>query len=196
MTTLIFATNNQNKVAEINSILNGIINAISLKEANIFIDIPEPHNTLEANATEKSTCIYNLAKQNCFSEDTGLEVEALNGLPGVKSARFAEDDSRFENNIDKLLYELKDVKNRKAQFKTIISLIIDGEEFQFTGICKGEIISSKKGENGFGYDAIFIPAGSDLTFAEMDMNQKNIYSHRKKATIKLIEFLNKKYGEN
>ncbi len=194
-TTLIFATNNPHKVEEIRTVLKKSFTIITLQEAGINIDIPEPHNTLEANASKKSKTIFKLTQQNCFSEDTGLEVVALNGEPGVNSARYAGEERNFENNIEKLLNNLKENVHRNAQFRTIISLIINGNEFLFEGICKGRIAENKKGENGFGYDAIFIPDGSNKTFAEMEMEEKNLYSHRKKATDKLIQFLSN-YGKN
>lgn len=189
---LIFATNNQNKVNEINSILTGIIEVKSLKDAGIEIEIPEPHNTLEENAKEKSTTIYRLTKQSCFSEDTGLEILSLNGEPGVKSARYSDGEEQFKSNIDKVLKNLEGIKDRSAQFKTIISLISEDKEYQFEGICKGQIIDVERGTNGFGYDAIFIPDGSSKTFAEMTMEEKNKFSHRKKAVAKLIDFLKNK----
>ena len=191
MNNIIFATNNQNKVEEVRAVLGSIFNIITLKEAGIDIDIPEPHDTLEANATEKSQTIFEITKQNCFSEDTGLEVEALNGEPGVKSARYAGEDRSFDDNIEKLLSKLKPFENRLAQFRTVISLMLDGKEYFFEGICLGKIISERKGNNGFGYDPVFVPNGSDKTFAEMDMAEKNKFSHRKKAMEKLINFLNK-----
>lgn len=191
MNTLIFATNNQHKVDEIRSVLQGNFDILSLKEAGIDIDIPEPHATLEANATEKSRTIFKLTHKNCFSEDTGLEVAALNGEPGVKSARYAGDDRRFEDNIDKLLFHLKGITNRKAQFRTILSLILEDKEYLFEGICMGSIITTRIGDKGFGYDPIFIPDGSEKTFAEMDMEEKNKFSHRKKAMEKLLSFLKK-----
>jgi len=187
--TLIFATNNQHKVDEIRSVIGEYFEIITLKEAGIEIDIPEPHDTIEANASEKSKTIYQHAKQNCFGEDTGLEVEALHGEPGVKSARYAGDKKNFDENIDKLLNKLEGIKNRNAQFKTVISLMLDGNEHLFEGITKGKIIYERRGENGFGYDPVFIPEGSDKTFAEMELAEKNIFSHRRKATDKLIEFL-------
>jgi XTP/dITP diphosphohydrolase len=193
---LIFATNNQNKVSEIRSVLGNTFEIITLKEAGINIDIPEPHNTLEENATEKSTVINKLTGKNCFSEDTGLEVFALNGEPGVKSARYAGEHADFKNNISKLLNNLTGIANRSAQFRTVISLLLDGKEYQFEGICKGNIINEEKGTNGFGYDAIFIPDGSTKTFAEMEMNEKNKYSHRKKASAKFIDFLNSYNGQS
>lgn len=189
METLIFATNNQNKVDEIRLVLGTSFNIITLKEAGIDIDIPEQHDTLEANASEKSGVIHKLTHKNCFSEDTGLEVEALNGEPGVKSARYAGEGRSFENNIEKLLENLKLHSNKKARFRTVISLILNDKEYLFEGICSGMITDDKKGRNGFGYDAVFIPDGSHKTFAEMAMEEKSIFSHRKKALVKLIEFL-------
>lgn len=187
--TLIFATNNQHKVQEIRSVIGDYFDIITLKEAGIDMDIAEPHNTIKANASEKSNTIYKITHQNCFGEDTGLEVEALNGEPGVKSARYAGDEKNFEANIDKLLNKLNGIENRNAQFKTVISLIWKGEEYLFEGIIQGKIIHERKGKNGFGYDSVFIPGGSNKTFAEMELAEKNLYSHRRKATDKLIEFL-------
>jgi XTP/dITP diphosphohydrolase len=187
---LIFATNNAHKVDEIRAVLSDKIDILTLQEAGISIDIPEPHDTLEANATEKSKTIYELTGINCFSEDTGLEVAALNGEPGVKSARYAGEDKSFEKNIDKLLEKLGNNLHREARFRTIISLIIDGTETQFEGICTGQITSEKRGTSGFGYDPVFVPDGAGKTFAEMSMDEKNQYSHRKKATEKLVAFLN------
>lgn len=189
MNNLIFATNNQHKVEEIRAVLGKNFSILTLKEAGIDIDIPEPHDTLEANATEKSKTIFELTHQNCFSEDTGLEVEALNGEPGVKSARYAGEARSFDDNIDKLLMNLNAADNKNARFRTVISLILGGEEYFFEGICPGKIINERKGDNGFGYDPVFVPTGSDKTFAEMDMTEKNKFSHRKKAMEKLINFL-------
>jgi XTP/dITP diphosphohydrolase len=186
---LIFATNNQHKIDEIKNVVGNKFEILTLKEAGIDIDIPEPHDTLEANAREKSTTIYELTNTNCFSEDTGLEVDALNGEPGVKSARYAGDDKLFVNNIDKLLKKLGKSENRTARFKTVISLLIDGKESRFEGICEGVIGYEPKGNSGFGYDSVFIPKSESRTFAEMDMNEKNVYSHRKKATVKLLAYL-------
>jgi XTP/dITP diphosphohydrolase len=187
---LIFATNNMYKVEEIRSVVTTEFEIVTLLEAGIDIDIPEPHSTLEKNASEKSRTIYRLTGTNCFSEDTGLEVEALDGEPGVKSARYAGDDKSFDNNIEKLLSNLGNNQNRKARFRTVLSLMINGKEFLFEGICKGNIIKERRGTNGFGYDPIFVPDGSDKTFAEMSLDEKNVYSHRKKATDKLVIFLN------
>jgi len=191
---LIFATNNQHKVDEIRSVIGDSIEIITLKEAGIDIDVPEPFNTLEENASNKSKTIYEMERGNpavigCFSEDTGLEVEALHGEPGVKSARYAGAERAFDKNIEKLLKKLEGVTNRKAKFRTVISLIIDGKENLFEGICKGTIGFDKKGNRGFGYDPIFVPDGSVHTFAEMPMAEKNQFSHRKKATDKLIAYL-------
>lgn len=188
---LTFATNNEHKVEEIRSVIGTQFNIITLKEAGIEIDIPEPHDTIEANASEKSKIIYQLTKQNCFGEDTGLEVDALYGEPGVKSARYAGDEKNSEANIDKLLHNLNEIKNRNAHFKTIISLMWNDKEYLFEGIIKGKIILERKGKNGFGYDSVFIPEGINKTFGEMDLAEKNLYSHRRRATDKLIEFLKK-----
>lgn len=189
METLIFATNNKHKVAEVQTILDSKWNILSLSEAGINIDIPEPHDTLEANATEKSATIFRITGKSCFSEDTGLEVEVLNGAPGVHSARYAGEQCSFTDNIEKLLTELQGQANRKAQFRTVISLQLNGTEYLFEGICQGMIIDHTKGADGFGYDAVFVPDGDNRTFAEMSMAEKNRYSHRRKAMDKLIYFL-------
>lgn len=187
---LIFATNNQHKADEVNAVVGDSFRVITLKEAGIDIDIPEPFDTLEANASEKARVIYELTNTNCFSEDTGLEVKALNGEPGVKSARYAGDERSFDKNIDKLLQKLQDKADRSARFRAVISLIIDGKETLFEGICEGKIINERRGTQGFGYDPVFIPAGSAKTFGEMDLEEKTRFSHRKKATEKLVTFLN------
>jgi len=192
---LIFATNNQHKVDEIRSVtVNSSLEIITLKEAGIDIDIPEPFDTLEENASNKSRTIYEMKGTDrdvigCFSEDTGLEVETLNGEPGVKSARYAGAERSFEKNIDKLLAELEGKPSRAAQFRTIISLIWEEKSYLFEGICRGRIITTRRGEKGFGYDPVFVPDGSDRTFAEMSMEEKNQFSHRKKAASKLVLFL-------
>ncbi|RYF80837.1 MAG: RdgB/HAM1 family non-canonical purine NTP pyrophosphatase [Chitinophagaceae bacterium] len=187
---LIFATNNQHKADEIQAVLPPVYQIITLKAAGISIDIPEPHDTLEANAKEKAVTIYHLTNTACFGEDTGLEVDALNGEPGVRSARYAGDDKLFQNNIEKLLFHLKDKQNREAQFRTVICLIIEGNIEFFEGICKGRIIAAQKGKEGFGYDPVFVPDGAEKTFAEMSLEEKNQYSHRRKAVDKLVSFLN------
>jgi XTP/dITP diphosphohydrolase len=189
MDQLIFATNNQHKVNEIKVVLGDLFAISTLKEAGIDIDIPEPHDTLEANATEKSMTIYKMTGKNCFSEDSGLEVTSLNGEPGVKSARYAGDVRSFDANIDKLLSKMPALFNRAARFRTVISLILNGKEIQFEGICEGSIIKERRGGQGFGYDPIFVPAGSEKTFAEMSIEEKNVFSHRKKAIAKMIAFL-------
>lgn len=189
MLQLIFATNNAHKVEEIQAAIGDKIQVISLKQAGIDIDIPEPHDTLAANATEKSRTIQALTGGNCFSEDTGLEVDALNGEPGVKSARYAGEDKAFDKNIDKLLTKLGNTDHRTARFHTVISLLWKGEEFLFEGVCEGTIIHERKGKQGFGYDPVFVPAGSTRTFAEMTMEEKGQFSHRKKAADQLVSFL-------
>jgi XTP/dITP diphosphohydrolase len=193
---LIFATNNQHKVDEIRSIFGDQsysyrIEILTLKEAGIDVDIPEPFDTLEENASGKSRTIFELTGVNCFSEDTGLEVKALNGEPGVKSARYAGDGRSFDANIEMLLINLAGKEDRSARFRAVISLLIEGKETLFEGICEGRIIDEKRGEQGFGYDPVFIPTGSGKTFGEMSMKEKTRYSHRARATEKLVAFLNK-----
>jgi XTP/dITP diphosphohydrolase len=189
MRTLVFATNNENKVKEIRSMLGNDFQIITLQDAGIDIDIPEPHDTLEANATEKSLTIHRMTGKDCFSEDTGLEIDALDGAPGVLSARYAGEQKLAADNITRVLAELEGNPNRQAQFRTVISLILENQEYQFEGICEGEILTAGRGEKGFGYDPIFVPTGASNTFAEMDMAAKNQYSHRAKAFAKLIAFL-------
>lgn len=188
---LIFATNNQHKADEIRAVLTGEMELLTLKEAGIDIDIPEPYDTLEANASAKSKTIFEMTGSNCFSEDTGLEVTALDGEPGVKSARYAGDNRSFDANIEKLLTNLAGEADWTARFRTIISVIINNRETLFEGICEGKIIAERRGTQGFGYDPVFVPAGSKKTFAEMSMEEKTKYSHRAKATGKLVAFLNK-----
>jgi XTP/dITP diphosphohydrolase len=188
--TIIFATNNQHKVDEIRSALPNNFSIITLKEAGIDIDIPEPHDTLQDNAAEKARTIYSLTKTNCFSEDTGLEVYSLSNEPGVHSARYAGREKSFDKNIEKLLLKLQNSSERKARFRTVICLMLGDKEYFFEGICEGEIIEEKRGNQGFGYDPVFIPTGSGKTFAEMSIEEKNRFSHRKKATDKLVTFLN------
>jgi len=186
---IIFATNNPHKVEEMQAAIGAEFELVSLQEAGINIDIPEPHDTLEANALEKSSTIFKLINNNCFSDDTGLEVEALNGEPGVKSARYAGEGKNFQDNIDKLLLKLEVYTNRRARFRTVISLIWQGKEYLFEGICEGHIEKCRHGSNGFGYDAVFVPDGSDKTFGEMSLEEKNSFSHRKKAVSQLVSFL-------
>ena len=189
MHTLIFATNNRNKVAEIQSLVGPNFTIIPLKEAGIDIDIPEPHDQLEANALEKAMTIFNMTNQNCFSEDTGLEILALDGAPGVKSARYAGENCNPQANIDLVLSKMTGVENRTAQFRTVICLIWENQTYYFEGICKGQILNNMQGENGFGYDPIFVPDGASKSFANMTMEEKNQFSHRKKAVTQLFEFL-------
>ena len=189
--TLIFATNNQHKVAEIKFALNNQFDIVTLKEAGITIDIPEPHDTFEANASEKSTTIFRLTQKDCFGEDTGLQVECLNGEPGVKSARYAGENSNAQDNIDLVLNRMTGIENRSAQFRTVICLIWEYQTHYFEGVCKGQILSNMRGENGFGYDPIFVPDGASKSFANMTMEEKNQFSHRKKAVSQLFEFLDK-----
>jgi XTP/dITP diphosphohydrolase len=191
MHTLIFATNNRNKVAEIQSLVGNKYAIIPLKEAGIDIDIPEPHDQLEANAHEKAITIFNMTRQNCFSEDTGLEIEGLGGAPGVKSARYAGENSNSQAIIDLVLSRMTGIENRSAQFRTVICLIWKDQTYYFEGICKGQILSNMQGENGFGYDPIFVPDGASKSFANMTMEEKNQFSHRKKAVAQLFEFLDK-----
>jgi len=188
---IIFATNNDHKVEEIQAAIGNSLQVVSLREAGIDIDIPEPHDTLEANATEKSSTIHRLTGDSCFSEDTGLEVLALNGEPGVKSARYAGDGRSHRDNIEKLLHNLENNPDRRARFRTVISLIWQEKEYQFEGVCNGNILLAPTGEGGFGYDPIFVPEGETRSFAQMSLEEKNRYSHRRKAADQLVAFLQK-----
>ena len=190
--TLVFATNNVHKAKEVSLILGNAYEIRTLKEVGINIEIPEPHDTLEANAREKSMTIYSLKGLDCFSEDTGLEVEALQGEPGVRSARYAGEPSDDKNNIKKLLGAMEATQHRKARFRTVISLVEAGLEKQFEGICTGCIARAAKGDNGFGYDPVFIPDGSERTFAEMNAMEKKEFSHRRKAVDLLVAYLKQK----
>lgn len=187
---IIFATNNGHKVEEIKAALPEGFEIISLKDADIYVDIPEPHDTLEANAAEKATVIHKLTGENCFSEDTGLEVAALAGAPGVRSARFAGDGATAQQNIEMLMGFLKSSKSRMARFRTVICLRWNGGQYLFEGVCNGRIAETAQGETGFGYDPVFIPDGASKTFAQMHLQEKNTFSHRRKAVDKLVEFLN------
>lgn len=186
---LVFATNNAHKLEEIAAILGEKIELLSLKDIECTADIPETANTLEGNATQKAEYIYQQYGLDCFADDTGLEVEALDGAPGVFSARYAGEGHNSEDNMQKLLQNLQGVTNRKAQFRTVICLILDGKKYLFEGICKGEIIEEKRGNAGFGYDPIFVPEGYDQTFAELGNDIKNSISHRAKAVELLCNFL-------
>lgn len=191
MQQLIFASGNRHKAEEIEAALPDGFRIIIMKEAGITEDIPEPFDTLEENSKHKADFLYQRLQQDCFAEDTGLEVEALNGEPGVKSARYAGDGRDFDANIDKLLSKLQGNTNRRARFRTVFSLIRNGELFQFEGICNGTILENRAGTGGFGYDPVFLPDGSDKAFAEMTMEEKNSYSHRKKGLDLMIQFLKK-----
>ncbi|MEY3687478.1 MAG: non-canonical purine pyrophosphatase, RdgB/HAM1 family [Bacteroidota bacterium] len=189
MKQLIFASNNRHKADEIRALLNNRFEIITLKEAGIDIDIPEPHDTLEKNASEKSSVIFKLTGKDCFSEDSGLEVEALNGAPGVKSARYAGVHANANENNELLLQNMKNMSNRNAVFKTVISLIINGNEYFFEGTCSGKIALTPSGTGGFGYDPLFIPDGYDHTFASLGLDVKSAISHRKKAVEQMNTFL-------
>jgi len=205
---LIFATNNKHKLEEVKKLLPAPFQLITLAEAGIKEDIPETGTTLEENASIKSHFVFKRTGLNCFADDTGLEVEALNGAPGVYSARYAGENCSFSDNVIKLLTEMKDKENRKARFRTVISLIIEGKEYFFEGIVNGEIIREQRGSEGFGYDPVFIPKpphppkggfnnpqafeGQEqegLTFAEMSLEEKNEISHRARAIENLAKFL-------
>lgn len=186
---LVFATNNQHKLHEIRHLLDGSFELLCLNDINCTEDIPENQDTIEGNASEKSFYIWNKYGLNCFADDTGLEIEALNGEPGVYSARYAGEEKSAEKNIELVLQKLAKIKNRKARFKTVISLVIDGREVQFEGIVNGQILEEKRGKTGFGYDPIFQPEESDQSFAEMPLEEKNKISHRGRAVQKLVEYL-------
>lgn len=186
---LVVATNNAHKLEEISAILGDEMELLSLKDIQCFDEIPETANTLEGNARQKAEYIYRNYGMDCFADDTGLEVETLGGAPGVFSARYAGDGHDSEANMQKLLQELKGKENRKAQFRTAICLIMEGKEYQFKGIVKGEIIKEKRGGAGFGYDPIFTPEGHNLTFAELGNEIKNTISHRARAVEALCKFL-------
>lgn len=189
---LVFATNNAHKLEEIRAILGDKMEILSLADINCHADIPETANTLEGNAHLKSEYVYNHYGLDCFADDTGLEVEALDGAPGVYSARYAGDGHDSQANMQKLLKEMEEKNNRKAQFRTVISLIEKGEEKLFEGIVRGEITREKRGNSGFGYDPVFQPEGFDVTFAEMRSDVKNKISHRARAVKALCDYLSKK----
>ncbi len=191
---IVFATNNENKTREIRNILGNYCNLLSLNDLNIKVDIPENEPTLEGNALHKARYIHNMLNMNVFADDTGLEVDFLNGLPGVKSARFAGENNDSDANIDKLLSMMGNSKNRKARFRTVIALILEGKEYIFEGIVNGSIISVRRGTDGFGYDPVFVPEGYTRTFAEMSLAGKNKISHRARAIEKLRIFLDGYYS--
>ncbi len=187
---LVFATNNPNKLKEVQELLPNFIELLSLKDINCSEEIAETGQTLQENALIKARYIYEKYGYNCFSDDTGLEVEILNNEPGVYSARYAGETANSENNMQKLLHNLKNETNRNAQFRTSVALILKGKEYLFEGICTGEILTKKQGKKGFGYDPIFKPKGLSKSFAEMSSFEKGVISHRGKAIKKLIYFLN------
>jgi len=186
---LVFATNNLHKLDEVRAIAGTRFSIISLKELGCFDEIPETGTTLVENALQKAQYIHDRFHCNCFADDTGLEIEALNGRPGVYSARYAGEHCSFEDNIRKVLLEMEGIPNRKASFITVIALILNGKNYFFEGRINGEIMETQKGSNGFGYDPIFKPLGYDKTFAEMTNTEKNSISHRALATKKLNDFL-------
>ena len=186
---IVFVTNNMNKLSEIRSLISSNYNLMSLEEINFNDEIKETESTLEGNALLKARHIFSKYKLNCFAEDTGLEVDFLDGAPGVYSARYAGPNCLAKDNIEKVLNELKDANNRKAKFITVIALIIEGEEFVFKAECSGVLIKKPIGSDGFGYDPIFLPNGSNLTFAQMDKDEKGKISHRGLAVKKLLAFL-------
>ena len=190
---LVFATNNKHKLEEVRAILGNRIEVLSLNDIDCHDDIPETADTLEGNALIKARYIHDKFGVDCFADDTGLEVEVLGGEPGVYSARYAGEECNSEDNMYKLLQKLTGKNNRNAQFRTVIALIIKGEEKLFNGIVKGTISNEKMGEAGFGYDPIFIPEGFSESFAQMTSDMKNSISHRYRATEELSNYLNNKY---
>ena len=186
---LVFATNNKHKLEELQAILGNEIKLLSLKDIGCTEEIPEEQPTLEGNASQKSTFVFEKFGYPCFADDTGLEIDALNGEPGVYSARYAGEEKSAEANMNKVLKKLAKINNRKARFRTVISLIINDKENQFEGVVEGEILTEKKGDSGFGYDPIFQPNGFNTTFAQMNLADKNKISHRGRAVEKLVEYL-------
>lgn len=189
MKQLIFATNNQHKLLEVEALIGADFQILSLKQAGINCDIPEDCHTLEGNAIQKARFVNKLVGANCFADDTGLEVEALNNQPGVFSARYAGQQRNSKDNVKKLLHNMLHQQNRNARFRTVIALIMDQHEYLFEGIVNGTIGYQEVGTDGFGYDPIFVPQGQNLTFAQMPLQQKNLISHRARAMAKLLQFL-------
>jgi XTP/dITP diphosphohydrolase len=193
---LVFATNNQHKLEEIDALLGEKFQLLGLKDLHISEEIPEDHDTLEANASQKAWYIFDRTEQNCFADDTGLEVDALDGAPGVYSARYSRmgqptfpEMEPAQGNIRKLLLKMEGVVERSARFRTVISLVLNGKEYQFEGVVEGAITELASGAKGFGYDPVFTPRGYDTTFAEMDLSLKNQISHRARAVTQLVDFL-------
>ena len=191
---LVFATNNKHKLQEVRDIVGDRVEVLSLADINCYDDIPETADTLQGNALIKARHIYEKYGFDCFADDTGLEVEALDGAPGVYSARYAGEECDSEANMRKLLENLTGKTNRNAQFRTVIALIINGEEMLFNGIVKGSIATEKNGDSGFGYDPVFVPEGYSESFAQMSSKMKNSMSHRFRATQQLGDFLKENYG--
>lgn len=191
MTEIIFATNNAHKLAEVQAVLGEGFRLLTPRECGITEDIPETQPTLEGNASQKAHYLFDRTGKNCFADDTGLEVYALGGAPGVHSARYASDGHDFDANNRLLLKNLEGITDRRARFRTVISLILDGQEYQFEGIVEGHISEHAAGVEGFGYDPLFIPDGFSKTFAEMTGDEKNGISHRGRAVRRLIEFLHR-----
>lgn len=189
MNKLLFASNNRHKADEIRAILGDAFEIITLREAGIEIAIPEPHDTLHENAREKSTVIFSMTGLDCFSEDSGLEVAVLHGEPGVRSARYAGEHAGDSDNIEKLLSVMNGCNERSARFRTVISLVWKGKEVVFEGECVGSIQHARSGSNGFGYDPVFVPEGEKRSFGEMTMEEKKLWSHRRKAIEKMVAFL-------
>jgi len=187
---LIFATHNKNKLKEVKSLMPSAITLLSLDDINFQSEIEETSATIEGNALLKAQTIYKQTGRNCFADDSGLLVDALNGAPGVYSARYAGEQKNNEDNLQKLLFDLRNIETRDAHFKTVMALIIDGKEYQFEGIVTGKIISEKIGTHGFGYDPIFVPDGYTETFAQLSSEIKNTISHRARALQKMLAFIN------
>jgi XTP/dITP diphosphohydrolase len=187
---IVFATNNKHKLEEVKIILPSSIEILSLRDINCIEELPETGNTLQQNALQKAHYVFDKYGENCFADDTGLEIEILHGRPGVYSARFAGVHASFDDNIEKVLIEMKEEQNRKAVFRTVIALIVDGTKYFFEGSISGKILFERRGEMGFGYDSVFMPDGFEKSFAEMGAELKNKISHRAIAVKKLAEFLN------
>jgi len=192
---LVFATNNPHKLTELRAMLGDTFKILSLKDIDCNDEIPEEQPTIEGNASQKAFYIYNKYGYNCFADDTGLEIEALNGEPGVYSARYAGENKNAEANMEKVLHKMAQINRRNARFRTVIALVINGNEKQFEGIVNGEILRTKKGDAGFGYDPVFKPEGFQLSFAEMELSAKNKISHRGRAVKKLVDYLKAKRSE-
>ena len=193
---LVFATNNQHKLHELQAMLGDHFELLSLTEIGCNEEIPEDQPTLEGNARQKAFYIYQKYGLPCFADDTGLEIEALNGEPGVFSARYAGEEKSSEANMDKVLDKMSKINHRDARFRTVISLVINNREIQFEGIVNGKILHQKRGSSGFGYDPIFQPSGQEFSFAEMSLSEKNKISHRGQAVSKLIDYLKKLENHN